>query len=81
MSTEYRVRVIVEERRVSQPESWSPKKRSRWAKTGVGQESVFSEDQAAQFDLYDKLVEIVAADNREKTAETRDAIKALLEKS
>lgn len=68
-SREYRVRVVVERRNVFQDETWSPKKRDRFVKTGVQAVASFSEDLSNEMELFDRLREIVQERDQKQAAE------------
>lgn len=74
MSTmEYRVRVIVEERRVIGSDY--NLKRTRWVRTGVSDFSVFSSEFDEQIDLYEAVVLPIQTDRKARSSESIKRLK------
>lgn len=74
MSTmEYRVRVIVEERRVIGSDY--NLKRTRWVRTGVSDSSVFSSEFDEQIDLYEAVVLPIQTDRKARSSESIKRLK------
>jgi len=77
MSTEYRVRIVIEERRVSRPgphNYLNRIQRSRWVKTAIDKISHFSDDFDEQLGVYTDTVLAIDAFN---AAKTKEALKGL----